>query len=152
MVDIVPLDYCNEAIALKKKIEGGFLELAEHLTNIRNNNLWQSQWQTWEEFLVELDWSPATASKLISVHERYVLQYNIAPAKLVKTSWSNLYELLPLVTSQETAEEYVHKASVLRREDLREERREALHGVCNHEDEFEVHIWQCRCCGRRRTA
>lgn len=150
-MNIVPTDYCDATIALAKKIGNSFMELAMRLHNIRSRALWQDSWDSWEEFVCHLDISQATASKLIKVYEHYVIDHGIEKSVLADAPWSNLYELMPTATTKELAVGAVEKSKLLRREEVREEAREAKHGKCNHEDEFEVHIMQCRRCGARRS-
>lgn len=143
------ISYCYETKKLVEQIESSFLVLAERLHKIYHQNLWQGEWDSWEEFTSDIKISRATASKLISVFDTYVLEYKMEPAELAAAGWSGLYELLPMVTDKSTAEECVTKATTLRREEIREELREHKHGRCDHSELVEVHFMQCKHCGYR---
>lgn len=146
------VSYCYETKKFVEQIEQSFIILAERLYNIYHKNLWQGEWESWDEFVSECKMSKGTASKLISVYGTYVLTYGMKHEQLAPAGWSGLYELLPTVSNTESAQDAVVKATTLRREEIREEVREHKHGKCDHPDEAEVHFYQCRNCGHRRPA
>lgn len=148
----ITTSYCYETKKFVEQIEQSFIVLAERLYKIYHENLWQGEWESWDEFVSECKMSKGTASKLISVYGTYVLAYGMKNEELAPAGWSGLYELLPTVSSAETAQDAVMKASTLRREEIREEVREHKHGKCDHANEVEVHFHQCRTCGARRSA
>lgn len=146
---INPLDYCRSTIQLKETIETSFIALGERLARIRQGNLWEQEWGSWEEYVMELKMSPATASKLINVYETFVVKFQLPHDKLGATGWASLYEVLPLCTSKEKAEEMVEKATVLKRDDLRDEIREATKGVCSHTNGHTITLRICDDCGKK---
>ena len=147
MNQIIPLDYCQATIELKKNIESAFLVLAEHLYNIRQQELWQSNWSSWAEYLKELDVSESTASKLIKVHEVYVIQYKVEEKVLVDANWSSLYEAIPLITDGKDPTEVIESFAVLSRDDQRQLIKETKNGPCQHSWET-ITMRKCSECGK----
>ena len=148
MPNITNLDYCSKTIEIKTNIEKGFLVLGERLHNIREKELWQGGWSNWEEFLMELKVNPSTASRLMSIYRKYVLEYKMDTKLLAQASWSNLYEAIPICTDKEKAIELVESMAIWKPGELKEKIRDTLKGGCNHEW-FELHLRQCRECGKR---
>jgi len=147
MTKLAPLDYCQATIELKKNIESAFLVLAEHLYNIRQQEMWQSNWSSWAEYLKELDVSESTASKLIKVHEVYVIQYQVEEKVLVDANWSSLYEAIPLLTEGKNPTEVVESFSNLSRDDQRQLIKETKNGPCKHNWET-ITMRRCSGCGK----
>ena len=149
--EITPLGFCESTIELVQNIEGAFINLGERLHKIRIERLWESNWDSYEEFLGEIKISPGKASKIVSVYETFVLEYKVPTEKLSSVGWSSLYSMLPAIKSGQDANEWVEKGSVLRREDIEDEVREFKKGKCNcDEHPFEEIILQiCKNCGKR---
>lgn len=145
--DLIPIDFCNETIKLKKGIESGFIALGERLDRIKNEKLWQGEWDSWYEFLLEMNLSEATASKLINVYNTFVVSFKIPAEKLAKAGWSGLYEIIPICDSRQKAVEMVEKVSLLKRDDMREELRVAKIGEHEH-DWHDLHLRKCSVCQR----
>lgn len=146
--EIEPRSYCTETIQLKRTIQSAFLTLAERLYNIKRDEMWTTNWGSWQEYLEELDVSEATASKLIKVYEVYVIQYKIDEVKLVKLGWDSLYSAIPLIAESEKKPiEVVEDFSHLRKADQREVLREAKKGPCEHNWE-EISMRRCSHCGK----
>lgn len=153
MEEIVPIDYCQETINLKKTIESGFMVLGERLSKIKQEELWNTQWSSFAEYLAEMNINESTASKMISVYKLYVERFSIDEHILVSVGYDKLYtvkELVEVAKSKKDALDIVNKVSVLKRDDTREMIREHRNGVCAH-DWFEVHLRQCKICGKREA-
>lgn len=147
-MSLINIDYCKKTLEIKQNIERGFLVLGERLHKIKEESLWQGGWTNWEEFLMDLKVSPSNASKFMSIYRKYVLEYKIDQKVLAAASWSNLYEAIPLCTTKEKAEDLIQSMAVWKPGDLKEHIRESLKGDCKH-DFFELHMRQCRNCGKR---
>jgi hypothetical protein len=147
MNQIIPLDYCLTTIELKKNIESAFLVMAEHLYNIRQQELWKSNWGSWAEYLKELDVSESTASKLVKVHETYVIEYKVDERVLVDANWSSLYEAIPLLAEGKDPTEVVESFAKLSRDDQRQLIKETKNGPCKHEWEV-IKMRRCTECGK----
>jgi len=144
------LNYCEETISLVHNIEEAFIALGERLYKIRSEQLWQSNWDSYDEYLMELKISQAKASKLVSIYEKFVMEYGIEQEKLSKVSWSTLYTMLPLVTDKKSAKEWVEKGELMKRDDIEDEVREFKRGsVCEHKNLEDLHIQVCLDCSKR---
>lgn len=142
--------YCEETAKLKYSIEGAFLTLGERLKTVRDERLFAHEWETFEDFLNDaMGMSKSTASKFINVFEKFVLEYKIPTERLLTVGQDKLKEILPLVTDEQSAEDWLTKAETMTfRDDLRREMREAKTGIdpmkCKHEDKYTINI--CNIC------
>lgn len=153
MNEIIPLDYCQETINLKKTIESGFIVLGERLSKIKESELWNSQWSSFPEYLDEMNINESTASKMISVHKLYVERFAIDEAVLVDVGYDKLYtvkDLVEVAKDKKSAEEIVRQVSILKRDDTREMMREHRNGICEH-DWHELHLRTCRICNKKEA-
>ena len=146
------LKYCNDAIALKEKIEDDFLTLGEYLHNIKEHSLFEPQWSSFIEFCFELKMSQNTINKLIQIYKVFVLDYGIGRNQITNAGVSLVTDILPVINTKKDALKWLGKASLLTRQDLRRELIEHKTGVdmtkCKHEDTYVVEI--CRDCGERK--
>lgn len=141
--------YLEETLVLKENLEKGFLHLGERLYRIKGEQLWKLDYGSYAEFLMQAKISEATASKLVAIYTKFVLEYEMSYDVLAPCSWSSLYQLLPLATSKEKAEELVDEAATLKRGDVEEKIRADKHPDCRHKDTFTIKV--CRGCGLRTT-
>ena len=145
--------FCNATIAFKGKIEHDFLELGRRLMMIRDEKLYADQWETFEDFIVDLkNISEATASKLINIYRVFVIEYKIPVKRLVSAGgWTMIAEIIPLIKNKADATQWLHKATELTRTDLRREITEAKTGVsmaeCTHPHDQQVYLRVCLACG-----
>lgn len=144
--------YCNDTIALKTTLEEGFLVLGERLAKVRDEELYKPTWDAFEDFLEEMHLSPATASKLINIYLKLVIEFKIPKTKLLEMGgWSDLSEILPLVKNKGEAEEMIDNLAPLNRQHRRGLLTEKKTGViidnCKHKDTYTIKI--CRTCGDR---
>lgn len=150
MSDIENYNFCEETKLLKNKIENSFLELGERLLKIRDQNLYTPQWSSFTEYVWELKWSEAKASKLINIYQKFVLNYGFPTERLLNAGgWSGLAEVLALVKDKESAEYWLHELEISSRPDLRVKIKEFVTGIeqadCLHPDNYVLKI--CRACG-----
>ncbi len=141
-------DYCKETISLKNSLEAGFIDLGKRLKNIRDNELYGTQYQTFPLFCEELKMSESKASKIILVYERLVLKYGIDPNTIAEAGgYSDVYAISNRAQTKEEAEEWLARGALLTSSDLRKEIALAkVGGACEH-DMHELHINQCKLCG-----
>ena len=140
--------YCDTTLKLKKTIETSFLSLGERLSKIRIERLWESNWSSWVEYLADMKITESTASRLITVYDTYVVKYALPEEKLASIGWSSLYEMARFIPSKQSAEDFVDKTFLMRKEDVRDEIRVARHG--DHEHEWkEIHLRMCTVCGKK---
>ena len=147
------LEYCEEALLLEKSISSQFLTLAERLYTIREQNLFAPQWDSFNEYCQEFkSLSQPSISRLIGIYEKFIVQYQIPKERIAALGgWSNLASTLAVVNTKDEAEEWLHKAETLHRDDLRRELTEHKTGRdmrdCSHDNHYIVKI--CRDCHDR---
>jgi len=148
-----PATYLESTIALVKTIEESFLVLSERLKKIRDDKLYESSYDNFEEFLEEAKVSPATASKMIQIYEKFILELGFSNEEVVESGgWSLLYSIIPFCKNKTQAKEWMGKTKILPRHELEVAIREERTGVdsykCEHEMQ-EVCFKQCKVCGLR---
>lgn len=142
--------YCVDTLVFKENLESGFLSLAKRLKKIRDENLFEPQWQSFGEYLNELKLTESKVSKLISVYELFVLDYDIEEKKLLEAGgWSNLYELTGVVHSKEEAESWIDRRINAFEPHFREEIRMARKGLPDDHIHTFYEIKICKDCGHR---
>lgn len=97
---IVNASYIEETKTLRQHIEGAFLILGEKLYRIKGEEMWQGMYNSYEEFLKDIDISPGNASKLRQIYERLVLEQGFTPPELAGVGQRRLYAILPLCTDK----------------------------------------------------
>ncbi len=152
MSEIKDFNFCKETAILKGTIESAFLSLGERLRRIRMERLYQGQWSSFEEYCLDMKMPESTASKLISIYEKFIVNFGIEPELLLAAGgWSSVAEIVPVVHSKEEALYWIDKATVLSRPDLRIEVRIARTGIppekCSHLNSYTLKI--CRDCGNK---
>lgn len=138
MNEIQNKQYCDNAIALKENIETNYLRLAEVLKIIRDQRLYQPMHSTFKEFMMELDISEGTASKMIQVWDKLVNEYEIPESEIVAINgWSKAYLIAKNVKTKDEAVEFVERAKIATRGHLEADIKEKYQGVdqdkCPHE-------------------
>jgi len=141
-------EYLKETLTLKKRLESSFLELGRRLMKIRDEQLWNGSYDTFVEFLHEARLSEGTASKLIAVHQTFVLDYKMKSDNLAVIGWSTLYNISKGVDNKKEAEEFVGKALLLRRTDIDEELREKRTGCKEHQWGEKIILRKCIKCSK----
>jgi len=135
---------------LSQEIEAGYLDFAKGLQECRDQERYKPLHEDFSDFLEELKLSSGKASKLINIYQKFVIEYGIPKEELAQLGgWSVIAEVLPVVKDKKTALDWVEKAKLLRRGDLRKEVKEEKTGIpmgkCTHKDTYMVEI--CRGCG-----
>lgn len=147
-------DYCEETIALKYRLELSYLEFAERLYKISRDRLYLPNYDSFPEFLEELKISGGSASKLINVWVKFVMEFKVSKKVLSESGgWTKAAEILPYADSRQSAEDWLMRAKTLGRSDLRKMIKEAktgiLMGECPHPKNQVETITFCKCgrCG-----
>lgn len=148
----VNYEYCNETLSLKNRLELSYLELAERLHKIQLNRMFEPNYDTFEEFLMEMKLSMATASKLINIYLRFVIKFKIQPRLLADAGgWSVVAELLPYAENKTSAERWLRQAKSNTRSDLRKSLMEVKTGIimssCKHKRQEKITFFKCLDCG-----
>lgn len=151
--DLQNLDYCNEALKIEYNLRKGFLVLAEYLYTIRTQELHKPQWETFYEYCLEFkELSPSKISKLISVYEKFIIEYHFPQGNLNGVGWTQLYAIIPRCSTKKEALVWLELAKTLTRNDLNKSLIEVKTGVsmsdCKHQDYFIIKV--CRTCGDKQ--
>jgi hypothetical protein len=154
-IKLIDQDLCTVAQALKRNLELNYLQLGESLKIIHENDSWQGKYEDYADFIENgLKMNQGTASKLVKIFETFVEKYAFPREKLIETSWTNLYTVIPLIQDKDDAEEWIDKASTLTRTDLGREIEERKTGKemkeCDHEWEI-ITMRRCRNCHIKQT-
>ena len=118
-----PADYLRETIDVVNQIETRFFELGKRLHKISFKELWQGQYDSFYEFLIEAKINPSMATRLVKIHEIYVVQGKQNPKRLAAIGYSNLYEGIPLI-ERDGVEATVVRAETLSRSEIIDEVKE----------------------------
>ena len=147
--------YCLQTIQLKDFIEDRFLELGKRLYEIAEKKKYLPNYETFEEYCMELKMSRPTISKLINIYQKFILDYKLSPKLITGAGgWSVVAETLVVVNSKKTAQKWLAVATGNSRNDLRKSIREEKTGIneydCKHKkDYYSLDI--CRECGFRHV-
>ena len=126
-----PIDFLRDTVDLVKQIETRFLELGSRLYRIKEERLWESTYDSYQEFLEAAHINPGHASILVSIHRKFIVEGQKTKEELAGIGYSNLYEAIPLI-DRDGVEVAVVKAETLTRSEIKEEVREQKHGVHEH--------------------
>ncbi len=151
------LEVCETAITKKHNLEIGWLELCGMLKEIRDKKLYEGRWDSFEDFLhdPQMCLDKSSASKMITIHEKFVIEYKMSPARIANAGgWSKVAEVLPVVKDKKSAEKWIDDASVLSKSDLRKEvvqERNPESVGCKHKNSYKVVMCCCRDCNNKEV-
>lgn len=141
--------YLSDTLALREHIEGGFIVLAERLRRIRDERMYDPEYDSFGGFLREMRLSESTASKLIGVYEKFVVLGGIAPEDVARAGWTNISLFLPAIRTGEDARDIWERTHLLDRTDAQRTWQEMRSGVdmasCPHGETKTLHV--CVRCG-----
>lgn len=139
-------EYLRATVDLVKQIETRFLELGARLYKIKDKQLWQGDYDSYQEFLDSAHINPGHASILTKIHQHYMVNEGVEFKQLGAIGYSNLYEAIPLI-EKEGVEKAILKAATLTRAEIKDEVRDVKHGV--HDHTVGKERWgSCETCGR----
>ena len=141
-------EYLAEARELKKNLETGFLILAEHLYKIRESEMWRGEYDSYEEFISDLDISRFTDCKLRAVYRRFVVEYKLPLEQIQTIAWTSLYTLSTKVQDKKVALSLLEKAETLRGREWLDEVRIASVGEHICVESREIKLAVCDICGK----
>jgi len=144
MSEITNNQFVRSTIELVKAIETRFLELGARLYKIREERLWEGSYDTFNDFLEEINLSKGNASILSSVHENYVLDGHVEIENLAGIPYSRLYEAIPLIEKEGVTSALV-KATTLTRAEIKDEVREQKLGEEHQHQVGEDRFGVCSC-------
>lgn len=146
------ISFCERTIAFKHFIEAQWLEFAGQLKEIRDGGLYEGRWDSFEDFLndPQMAMDKGTASKMITIHEKFILEYKIEPIKIANVGgWSKVAEILPAVKDKKSAEKWLDEAASLSKADLRKQVNEERHPEsigCKHKHTRKLLLSVCLDC------
>lgn len=138
-----PETFLKDTYKLVMQIETRFLELAARLYKIRDEKIWEGSHGSYQDFLDEIHVSRGNAAMLEAVHKAYVIEGK-AEFKQIGTSYSKLYEAIPLI-GEKGVDYAILTANTQTRSDIKELVREKKHGECAHEETITI----CAHCHQR---
>ena len=126
--------------------------LAERLYRIREEKLWQTGYDSFDEYCMNLKlYNAGAISKLITVYKTFILDYGIDREKAAEVGYTVLYKAHKVIEDKEDAEEFVNNAMIWTGSDINREiaYRKSGNPVedCKHENTYMVRI--CKDCGER---
>lgn len=150
--ELTAYTFCQETIGMKNTLERNYIVLCQRLHTIRENQLYDGNYGSWELFLEELRINKRKADAMCKIYETFILELGISEEKLALAGgWSVAETILPIATDKESAEEALEFAAVSLRKDVRMYVNEKLgkvpDGICEHEDTYVVRV--CRGCSER---
>lgn len=142
--------YIEETKKLRNALEQGFFSLGERLYKIRTEKLYEGQYESFSEFVIEgMKMTESTASRLITVYQTFVLEYKMDESKIAEVGWNLLYNIGRIVSTKSEALEFINKAKVMTNKDIDSELREFKYGKdCPHQWS-ELHLRICSKCGQK---
>jgi len=151
MNDITPTpqDFLQQTLILKRSLERDFLELGARLKRIRDERLYEGTYDSFREFLDDAKLTESFASRLITIHSRFIEQFHMKQDELSDIGWSSLYQIASYTEDEEEAIELVGLAKRVRRVDLEDEIRERKTKCSEHEfGEERIVLKKCIHCGK----
>jgi len=140
--------YLQKTVELKSNIERSFLLLGERLKRIRDEKIYLPAYEAFWCFTEEqLKMSESTASRLISVYQKFILDWKVSPEKVIDIGgWNEAYLICKQAKNKDEAEELLEKYALMPPSEIRKEVASLKVGEHKH-DWYELHIRQCRVCG-----
>lgn len=140
--------YCEQTKKLKEAIEENFLVLGQRLKVIRDEQRFFPQHDSFASFCDDMKLAESVASRLISIYQTFVLDWEIAPELLLEAGgWSRLDKIRRVAASRPEAEDLIQKSALMGGTDFEREITEKKRGVsqadCAHEM---VTIRYCKKC------
>ena len=141
--------FLNDTLKLRDNLEFGFLELGARLKKIRDERLFEGHYDSFREFLEEARLTESFASRLITIHIRFIEGFHMKREDLAHVGWSSLYQIAKHTEDEKEAKELVEMARTVRRSDLEDEIRERKTGCVDHElGEETLILRRCVKCGK----
>jgi len=97
-------DRIEEVKQLRRDIETAFIFLGQRLEEIHKDREWEGRYDSFEDFLLDIDLSPGQASKLRNIYTRFVLELGFQASEIAHIGQRRLYAILPTCVDKNTAE------------------------------------------------
>jgi len=115
------LEIHEKILDLKKIMSTSFLILGKYLKTMKENKHWQvivGEGLTWSDYCAEISINRSYATVLISIYDRFVVQFGIPELEVAQVDQRKLIAMLPVATTRATAILLLEEAKYLTREDL----------------------------------
>jgi len=120
-------EYLRQTKELVTSIQTRFLELGGRLFNIREKGLWKDFYDSYSDFLQDIDVTESQASIFSTIHEVFKLKGGFKDETLSKIGYSKLYSVIPLI-EKNGIDLALSKALTLPRDEIQDEIRLMKHG------------------------
>lgn len=142
---ISTLSNVNDCIDTFKAIRRDMVDAMVRLAAVFAAKSWESKASSWGEFVEsELQISQSSASKLLRVHEAYLISGTTKPAQLEGVDVEKLYLAIPLLKEQ-SPKQVIATAKELSRSELKAEMASNGSEECKHEHQVTI----CSSCHAR---
>lgn len=125
------MNILDKTLSLFTKVRTSVIEAAAALYEVNEKEAWKGEYASFGDFVDECGISQGFASKLLQVYAFYAIEAKVSQRKLAEIDSERLY--LAMKLPQGTVEERLMKASLLTRQELREQKvLEETGGECMH--------------------
>lgn len=144
--------FCEETIKMFAQAQFMFIVLGKRLQDIRDNHRYAPQYGSFREFCLEMnEMSISQISRLIGIHEKFVLGAGIDEQELGEAGWTKLAMTLPFVRTNDEAQYWAGQAKEQTKSGLSKMIKELKTGVdmakCQHKDTYLLKV--CNICHDR---
>lgn len=144
--------YCEETIALKRRVESDSMSLARRLHEVELNRKWEGGYESYEDFLEAAKIARSVASRMVTVWRALVIGQRVEPEAIAEAGGPLLaYEVIAFCVRRRETDAWLERVRLLRRADLRKEIAEARAGGvetrrCRHRRIEKVQFTRCLDC------
>lgn len=130
-----------ETRELLHAVRGSLIHVAQNLYRIKTEGIWEGRASSWSEFCEsDLQISQSQASKLLSIHQHFIVDGGLQPEDLIGTDYEKLNAVRKLPG---TVQEQMSIARTLSRKEIRDSFSESIQ--CEHTKTYVI----CADCGTR---
>lgn len=140
MTKITPAVVLEEVRQMIKIARVSLFRAAASLYRIREENLFSAKFESFNDYLEDIDLDKSQASRLLTAYEHFCVKGGIEPTQLEAINPEKLYLATALDGS---IKQQLTKAKTLTKQELRAERHEEKHGECTD------HVPICAKCHQR---
>lgn len=105
--------FCEETKQLKNGIQVAFVNLGFRLFRIREEKLYQPNYNDFHEYCNEIGETEGNMSKIISIYEKFVLKFGYDQKRLGDIGSAKLYTIKKVSETQELADYWLEQAELL---------------------------------------
>lgn len=114
-------EFCQATIALKSNLEQNFIELAGRLKKIQDERMYEPNFDTFTDFLKEINIQGSVATRLIQIYDLFILQFKFPVKQLVEAGgWTKLSEIRAVCKTKKDAVKWMKVALTNPKQAVRE--------------------------------